>query len=201
MPAVAQQFSIGIIGGVSATSGFPNRTIASAAIGTSGTVFTKYSSDAGDDLAGALLEAVLPAHLSIEADGIYRPVNFRSFSSSVQEAGISSPSNTVLMWEFPVFLKYRFAKIPILPHAGAFVEVGPSFRIASNRNDTRPSNHGFTEGFGVATSLRRLTLSPALRYTRWAADPASPIPLVPPANQNQIEFVVGLAVHSSRRSN
>ena len=197
-PAVAQQLSFGIIGGASATSGFPNRTIASAAAGTAGTVFTTYSSGAGDYLVGAMIEASLPAQLAIEADGIYRPANFRSFSSSIEEAKTSSLSNTVLMWEFPVLLKTRFSKVPILPHAGAYAEVGPSFRIASNRNDTRPSNHGVTAGLGIATSLGRLTVSPALRYTRWAADPASSIPFVPPASQNQFEVVVGLAMRSSR---
>ena len=164
-PAVAQQFSIGILGGGSVTSGFPNQTFASTMPGLQGTVFTTSSSDAGDYLVGGMVEVGLPKHMSIEADGIYRPLNFRNFTSSVTPGPGSAPSNTVLTWEFPVLLKGRFVRIPALPSAGAFAEVGPSFRLASNRNDTRPSNRGATGGLGIETILGPLSVSPALRYT------------------------------------
>src|SRR5215472_16519586 len=150
-PAGAQQFSLGILGGGSATSGFPNQTFASTMPGLQGTVFTTSSSNAGDYLVGGMAEVRLPKHLSIEADGIYRPLNFRSFTSSLPPGADSAPSNTVLTWEFPVLLKARFVRIPVLPSAGVFAEVGPSFRLASNRNDTRPSNRGATGGLGIET--------------------------------------------------
>ena len=164
-PAGAQQFSLGILGGGSATSGFPNQTFASTMPGLQGTVFTTSSSDAGDYLVGGMVEVKLPKHLSLEADGIYRPLNFRNFTSSVLPGPSSPPSNTVLTWEFPVLLKGRFVRIPVLPGAEAFAEVGPSFRLASNRNDTRPSNRGATGGLGIETILGPLSVSPALRYT------------------------------------
>ena len=85
-PAGAQQFSLGLLGGGSATSGFPNQTFASTMPGPQGTVFTTSSSDAGDYLVGGMVEVRLPKHLSIEADGIYRPLNFRNFTSSVRPA-------------------------------------------------------------------------------------------------------------------
>ena len=89
-----------------------------------------------------MAEVRLPKHLSIEADGIYRPLNFRNLG--------------------------RFVRIPVLPSAEAFAEVGPSFRLASNRNDTRPSDRGATGGLGMETILGPLSVSLALRYTRWA---------------------------------
>jgi hypothetical protein len=197
-PARAQQFSLGILGGVSATSGFPNRTFASTAPELQGTVFTTSSSDAGDYLVGGMVEVRLPKHLSIEADGIYRPLNFRNFTSSVGPG--SAPSNTVLTWEFPVLLKDRFLRIPVLPRAGAFAEVGPSFRLASNRNDTRPSNRGATGGLGVETILGPLSVAPTLRYTRWGADPAASIPYVPRTTPNQVETLIGLRWRSFHRT-
>ena len=99
-PARAQQFSLGILGGGSVTSGFPNHTVASTMpelqYGLPLTVFTTTSSDAGDYLVGGMVEVRLPKHLSIEADGIYRPLNFRSFTSSIPQGPGSAPSNTVL---------------------------------------------------------------------------------------------------------
>lgn len=196
-PASAQQFSLGILGGGSPTSGFPNQTFASTLPGQ-GTVFTTSSSDAGDYLVGGIVEVRLPKHLSIEADGIYRPLNFRNFTSSVRPG--SAPSNTVVTWEFPVLLKGRFVRIPVLPSAEAFAEVGPSFRLASNRNDTRPSNHGATGGLGIETVLGPLSVSPALRYTRWGADPAASIPYVPRTTPNQVETLIGLCWRSFKRT-
>jgi hypothetical protein len=199
-PARAQQFSLGILGGGSATSGFPNRTFASTMPGLQLTVFTTTSSDAGDYLVGGMVEVRLPKHLSIEADGIYRPLNFRSFTSSIPPGPGSAPSNTVLTWEFPVLLKGRFVRIPVLPSAGAFAEVGPSFRLPSNRNDTRPSNRRATGGLGVETILGPLSVSPTLRYTRWAADPAASIPYVPRTTPNQVETLIGLRWRSFHRT-
>jgi hypothetical protein len=197
-PARAQQFSLGILGGGSATSGFPNETFASTLPGQLGTVFTTSSSDAGDYLVGGIVEVSLPKHLSIEADGIYRPLNFSNFTSSVRPG--SAPSNTVVTWEFPVLLKGRFVRIPVLPSAEAFAEVGPSFRLASNRNDTRPSNHGATGGLGIETILGPLSVSSALRYTRWGADPAASIPYVPRTTPNQVETLIDLRWRSFKRT-
>lgn len=197
-PARARQFSLGILGGGSATSGFPNQTFASTLPGQQGTVFTTSSSDAGDYLVGGIVEVRLPKHLSIEADGIYRPLNFRNFTSSVRLG--SAPSNKVLTWEFPVLLKGRFVRIPVLPSAEAFAEVGPSFRLASNRNDTRPSNHGATGGLGIETILGPLSVSPAFRYTRWGADPAARIPYVPRTMPNQVESLIDLRWRSFKRT-
>src|SRR5215471_14415189 len=199
-PAGAQQFSLGILGGGSATSGFPNETFASTMPGLHGTVFTTSSSDAGDYLVGGMVEVRLPKHLSIEADGIYRPLNFRNFTSSVTPGPGSAPSNTVLTWEFPVLLKGRFVRIPVLPSAEAFAEVGPSFRLAANRNDTRPSNRGATGGLGIETILGPLSVSPALRYTRWGADPAASIPYLPRTTPNQVETLIGLSWHGFHRT-
>ena len=99
-----------------------------------------------------------------------------------------------------MLVKGRFVRIPVLPSAEAFAEVGLSFRLASNRNDTRPSNRGATGGLGIETILGPLSVSPALRYTRWGADPAASIPYVPRTTPNQVETLIGLRWRSFHRT-
>jgi hypothetical protein len=108
--AMAQTLSGGIVAGVSATSGFPNQTIVNS---MPATVYTEYSSHAGDYLVGVMVEVRLPWNLSVEADGVYRPLNFKAVTSSVQPS--NSLGNTVLSWDFPVLVKLRFPNAAFSP--------------------------------------------------------------------------------------
>jgi hypothetical protein len=155
------------------------------------TTYAVHSSDAGDYLVGAMVELRLPLNLAVEADGIYRPLNFRSYISSVPPGGASSsPSNTVLAWQFPVLLKYRARALAL--NQRPIFELGPSFRVASNLNDTSPANHGITAGVGLEERVRILRIAPVFRYTRWAQDRVET--LVPPRSKpNQVEAMVGLS--------
>ena len=100
---------------------------------------------------GLSVDVNLMSGLSIETDGIYEPI------------GISG--NSVLTWEFPVLLKYRWT----VGGARLFGEVGPSFRASGNlQSSIPPSNYGFTAGAGIEKSLKRIRIAPTLRYTRWA---------------------------------
>ncbi len=186
--AMAQTLSGGIVAGVSATSGFPNQTIVNS---MPATVYTEYSSHAGDYLVGVMVEVRLPWNLSVEADGVYRPLNFKAVTSSVQPS--NSFGNTVLSWDFPVLVKLRFPNAAFSPlRVTPLLEIGPSFRASGNRNDTAVSNHGATARVGVEIRARRLRLAPTLRYTRWASDnPASAF--IPRSKQNQVEFLVGFS--------
>ena len=130
----------------------------------------------------------LPAHFSVEIDGLYRPLNFTTFTSSVPSGG-SAPNNTVVTWEFPLLAKYELQTRPVKP----FLELGPSFRTAGNLNDTFPSSHGVTAGTGLETSLRKLRFSAGARYTRWASDNTISS-FQPRTNPNQVEILVGWAV-------
>jgi len=187
----AQGFSFGIVAGGSITSGFPNETIVMGPTSQfPQNTYASHSSDAGNYLIGAMAEIRLPLNLAVEADGIYRPLNFRSSISSVPPgAGSSSPSNTVLTWQFPVLLKYRAHGLA--SNLRPIFEAGPSFRAASNLNDTSPSNHGITAGAGLEERVRVLRIAPVFRYTRWARDRAAL--LTPRSSPNQVEAVVGLS--------
>jgi uncharacterized membrane protein YphA (DoxX/SURF4 family) len=88
--SMAQTFSVGIVAGVSATSGFPNQTIVYS---TPTTLYSEYSSHAGDYLVGVMAE-VQPAleslcrsgrHLSsVELQGRYiqRPTGYQPWQYS-----------------------------------------------------------------------------------------------------------------------
>jgi hypothetical protein len=155
------------------------------------TTYASHSSDAGNYLIGAMAEIRLPLNLAVEADAIYRPLNFRSYISSVPPGGASSaPSNTVLTWQFPVLLKYRAHALA--SNLRPVFEAGPSFRVASNLNDTSPSHHGVTAGGGLEARVRMLRIAPVFRYTRWARDRRAEL-LPPRSNSNQVEAVVGLS--------
>jgi hypothetical protein len=122
-------------------------------------------SESNSAIAGILLEFALHGPLSLEADGIYRPLHAHELGTV--EGGLRW---AVLTWEFPVLAKYKF---PSTRAGRLFVELGPSFRLDGNFNGPMPSHYGVTAGAGLEAHYRKLKISPALRYTRWAP-PRSP---------------------------
>src|SRR5439155_24978314 len=89
-----------------------------------------------------------------------------------------SATDTEFTWEFPVLGQYRMSTRKLSP----FVEGGPSFRPAENREQI-----GITAGSGVEMRLRTLRLTPGLRYTHWGYNGK-----YPGAKQNQVQFVLGI---------
>jgi hypothetical protein len=126
-----QSFGVGLTGGSSLTTDFQK------------TIFpipyeTIYSSTPKRWIAGAMLELRLPAHFSVEVDGLYHELGFTSVV--IPPAGPpSSFSGSVITWEFPVLAKYRFSGPLVKP----FIEGGPAFRSSAHLYATSPSNHGF----------------------------------------------------------
>jgi hypothetical protein len=188
----AQGLSLGIIGGAGLSDDFQSQdfpaTVLAGGSVSSATVYTHTYSRSKDYIVGATMAVGLPAHFSVEIDGLYRAMNFTTFTSSVISGG-SAPNNTVLTWEFPVLAKYELQTRQLKP----FFELGPSFRISGNLNDTLPSSHGVTAGTGLEKSLRKLRFSAGARYTRWASD-STISSFQPRTNPNQVEVLVGWAV-------
>jgi hypothetical protein len=108
-------------------------------------------------VAGASVEFDLHHSLSLEVDGIYKPL--RTGTNSTDRF-------SVLTWQFPALAKHRWKRQRYTP----FAEGGPSFRIAGNLNGYNPSHYGVTAGGGIEVAARAVRLSPMLRYTRWARD-------------------------------
>jgi hypothetical protein len=197
LPSTGQRLSIGVVGGAGLTDGFRNETSRAAVLGGdtltgSDTVYTHTYSTSKDYIVGGKMELALVSRLSVEVDGLYRPMNFTSFTSTVPSGG-SAPANTVVTWEFPLLAKYQFQGTRVAP----FLELGPSFRTSGNLNDTSPSNHGVAVGIGLEINLRKFGIAPQVRYTHWAADSVDR-PSQPRTNQNQIEFLIGWSFHGPK---
>jgi hypothetical protein len=137
-------------------------------------------------LAGLSTEIDLVGKLSLEVNGIYRPLNGKS------DPIYGQAHFSVLTWQIPVLAKYRWTRPGWIP----FAEAGPSFRLAGNLNGYHPSHYGITAGVGVEHRTRGVRLSPVLRYTRWAAD-AAPFRNYQwdysRTNPNSVELIFGIS--------
>ena len=179
--AHGQHLSAGVVTGAGFTEDFQNEFSPGL---PSGPGFTNYSTPKRY-IAGAMVELGIGSHFSLEVDGLFRPLGY-TFAGVEPNGSLNSVSPaTVVTWEFPVLAKYRVAFHGVRP----FVEAGPSFRTTGNLNSANPSHYGVTAGLGVELPVGGFRITPAVRYTRWAADPEHVVKTVP----NQIELVVGFS--------
>jgi len=169
--------SAGVVAGAGLTEDFQNQFFS----GFGGPGFVNYSTPKRY-IAGAMVEVGLGSRFSVEVDGLFRPLGY-TFAGVEPDGTLNSVSPaTVVTWEFPVLAKYRFSFAGVKP----FVEAGPSFRTTGNLNSANPSHSGVTGGVGIQMHAGRFSIAPAVRYTRWTADPEHVVRTV----SNQVEFVV-----------
>jgi hypothetical protein len=180
--ALAQHFSVGIVGGVPLTDGLSDVSQAETGL------VTRTFSDSKLYIVGAMVEVRLPLGIAIEADGLYRPIN-SAMDVQVIPGPVYHYSENVATWEFPILGKYRFTFLPVLK---PFVEAGPSFRTTGS-GLSWVSGKGVTAGVGVEIKVLKLRISPEIRYTRWGADAVPRAYLAPPSKQDQAEFLVGFS--------
>jgi hypothetical protein len=151
-------------------------------------------SDKGGYLVGATMEVRLVNRLSILADALYKPLQYRHAAVFGMDRSVLGYAHaSVITWQFPVLAKYRFTSGKLRP----YLEGGPSFRIAGNLNATNPSNHGVSAGAGVEAQWRALSLSPGVRYTRWAPD-RFPLSHDVQTRPDQVEFLFRVTWNASR---
>ena len=161
--------------GVPLTDSFSNTPIAPG--------ITGYS-DSKNYIIGPMVELKLPFHLSVEADGLYRP-----YTLGTEAAGVKVSSNDYSVWEFPVLAKYRFS----FPIAKPYIEAGPSFRTASSAISYL-SGTGITFGAGVDVHALLIHIAPEFRYTHWSGDSApAQGQIYTQSKQDQVEFLVGFS--------
>ncbi len=181
---LGNRFRIGLVGGIAPTHWigptncigcFPN------AGGVSATESVRY-------FGGLMMAYELSSHISIEVDGIYRPLR-EHVTSPANPPYYSSftVSYSVLTWQVPVLARYQFSFGKIQP----FAELGPSFRVTANSNGYNPSLVGATAGAGLAIPWHSLRIEPTVRYTRWQADNNRRANLL--TNYNQFELLVGFS--------
>ena len=149
------------------------------------------TSDPHTPIAGIRFGLPITENFSLEVDGLFRGTH--SIDGALNPDG--SIQRTVhsgtafLTWEFPLLARY---KLPVTKVAPVF-ELGPSVRITAHTNQSESySPHGVTAGVGVAARLKKMNISPTLRYTRWAADKRlnGREPAIG-TSPNQVEVVVG----------
>ena len=182
-PVVGHFISVGVVGGMGLTDAFSNQTI--LGVDTS----THLYSRSKDYIVGPSLEVRLPMHLSVEADGLYRPLT-QTGTNTVIPLGTYTYSRTINSWEFPALVKYKFP----IPLVRPFVEAGPSFRHVGQYFGNLLSEKGFTAGVGADLHLGPVHVDPQVRYTRWGNDsnPTS-FAVTPKSNANQAELLLGIS--------
>ena len=180
--AFAQHLSFGVVGGVGLTGDFQTESFPGPGL------TVEIHPNSKSYIVGPMLELSLPFHLSVEADGLYRPLRYTYELVFTIGSAFNYPA-ALITWEFPVLVKYRWP----LPIVKPFAEAGPSFRAAGSANVSNPSNRGITVGGGVELHLGKLKVAPQLRYTRWAADSSFTSGSTQAfTNPNQGELLVGL---------
>lgn len=128
---------------------------------------------------GPFVEVRLPLHLSIEADALYRRLQFTNITGSASTG----------QWDFPVVAKYKFLKGPIKP----YIEGGLDFNHLSDLKNfvtaNNTSNFGIALGAGVEIHALVLRISPEIRYE---GDALKNFSGVVNSNRNQLSFLVGI---------
>ena len=170
-----QSFGVGIKGGFGLNDSFST------------------GSGSKDYVVGPTFEIRLPFSLAIEADALYRPLNYNFLT--VNPSGVTSASGSINTWEIPIVAKVHLH----FPIVRPYVEAGPSFRALGNlgsvlsASSERLSDKGFTLGAGVEFKVPFLRLSPEIRYTHWGSDYHVPSIGAISSNQNQAELLLGVS--------
>lgn len=183
--AFGQSVSVGIRGGVPFTGALSDLT-------TRGVdVISRSFSDSNQYIIGPMVELHLPLGFSIEADGLYRPLNVATESQVAPQTTVFRTSKNVSSWEFPIMAKFR---VPVLPLVKPYVGAGPNFRVAGS-DLSFVSSKGLAVGLGLELKISKLRIAPEVRYTRWGSDNKATVgTLISIAsNTNQGEFLVGIS--------
>jgi hypothetical protein len=183
--AFGQSVSVGIRGGVPFTGALSDLT-------THGVdVVSRSFSDSNQYIIGPMVEIHLPLGFSVEADGLYRPLNLTTENQIVPQPTVFRTSKNVSSWEFPILGKFRF---PVVPLLRPYVDAGPSFRVTGS-DLSFVSSKGIAAGLGMELKIFKLRIAPEVRYTRWGSDTKLNVGNVVSvaSNTNQGEFLVGIS--------
>jgi len=183
--ATAQGLSLGLAGGW-----YPNKDFIEHTIERPPYLPDIVRSDAAGYVVGPTIEFYVTRKLSVSLDALYKPLHYEAGASFKPEPNpdgswevIGYAPATVVTWQFPVLLRYKFRSRRVNP----FVEGGPSFRTAGNLNRSNPSHVGVSAGAGVEFRWGRFALTPSARYTRWAREDIVGIVYTRP---DQVEFLL-----------
>jgi hypothetical protein len=182
---------------------------ATSAFDTATTGNTRYLSNTKRYTFGPTVEVGLPLRLAVEVDALYKRLNYDSNSSDL--TGLTHRATTGNSWEIPVLLKYRLASGPIRPfisggissrHVDGETRIDvfglPSSTVpARSTSSATELNNSWTAGVvfggGIDIGLKKLHITPEIRYTRWGTESfrtaASDLLR---SNLNQMDFLLGI---------
>ena len=131
---------------------------------------------------GPAIDFRLLGPFRVEINALYQPFSFTG-NSIAQTPYLTRETGN--LWQFPAVLKYRIPTPLLKP----FVEVGPSFQIATNISETaidynyrppqtfiyhpNPTSRavaGIVLGGGIDLRLGHFLISPQMRYTHWISE-------------------------------
>ena len=159
-------------------------------------------------IVGATVELRLPMGFGVEADALYRRLNYEGNGTLLDVITNNRTSGNA--WEFPLLVKYKF---PTKPFVRPFVDAGIAWdtlsgltqsvtrTISSGRVTTSTSGAaelqnrtttGFVMGAGVEIKALLIRLSPEIRYTRWGSQHFGDVNGLLRSNRNQGEFLLGI---------
>jgi hypothetical protein len=180
---LGRRLSLGFVVGTGVTKLLKDRTYPGGQSGA--------TSDPHTPIAGIRFALPVTENLSVEVDGLFRGTHNISGAFDADGSIIRTihSGTAFLTWQFPLLAKYKLPGSRVAP----VFELGPSLRITAHTSQSAfYSHHGATTGAGFATRFKKMSISPTLRYTRWAADKESnghgPFTGTSP---NQVEVVVG----------
>lgn len=189
--ALAQKLSFGVVTGAQLTDDFRtqdfNYGTGDIGDGVTRTVTRSVANASKLLIVGPRLDISFGDSFSVGLEALHRSIRTRSrnhvsppfvLPDGTSRDFYSDNTGTEFTWEFPVLAKYRLNGLSLKP----FVEAGPSFRPAENRE-----LYGLTAGAGVTLRVGEFNFSPTLRYSNWLRTQR-----YPGAAPNQLQFLVGI---------
>jgi len=206
---VAQDVSLGLIGGIQGTFVLPPVTPAFE------TNSRSYTSRAKPFTFGPTVEVSLPRGLAVEFDALYKRLdyNYKFIGPVSGLLAFKEDQNIISRWDLPLLLKYRLRNIAHRPYFSGglntnyIVNTTDSQRLAPDDKDhpfTLPPSHkppselryrsseGVVVAGGFEFSLHRIRLAPELRYTRWAHENFHSVLFRSNLDQAELLVTVGL---------
>jgi hypothetical protein len=199
VPAFSQPFGFGLKAGVPLTDFID--TVQSPRFG--------FNSNTKRFIIGPTAELRLPFGLGIEADALYRRLNYEGSGNLVDV--LTNNRTTGNAWEFPITGKYRFPSKIVRPYVEAGIAFDtlsgltqtvtntlfPNNRVTTTTTDTpaelkNKTTKGFVMGAGIEVRALVIRLSPSLRYTRWGSSHFEDPNGLLHSNRNQAEFLLGI---------
>ncbi len=135
---------------------------------------------------GPSVELFLPFGLGLEADLLYKRTEVEVIEPQL------AVRDTVGAWELPLLAKYRLPGIglrPFVAGGGAYRNFGSLLDLAGSLKD---SGWGLVVGAGLEIKVKRLRISPELRFTRWGSGETTDGDSQLRYSRNQADFLVGI---------